>query len=117
MLGHQPLVIVDGAHNPAGADVLRAGRSPTTSRPAGRRDPGGRRAPRGRDPAEMLEAFRADDARLVVCCTPPSPRAVPAAEVAAGPRAIGCDEVLVDWTWRKRATWRWTWPSPTTPCW
>jgi folylpolyglutamate synthase/dihydropteroate synthase len=29
----------------------------------------------------------------VVCCTPPTPRAVPAADLAAAARRIGCDSV------------------------
>ena len=43
----------------------------------------------------MLEALGAADADLVVACTPPSPRAVPAAEVAAAARALGVDAEAV----------------------
>ncbi len=42
----------------------------------------------------MLEALRADEFDLVVCCTAPSPRGIPAAEVAAAARSIGCDQVV-----------------------
>jgi len=42
----------------------------------------------------MLTALRADDAALVVCCTAPSPRGIPATEAADAARAIGCDDVL-----------------------
>ena len=45
----------------------------------------------GRDPVEMLRAFDAGSARLVVACPPPSPRALPAAEVAAAARALGTE--------------------------
>jgi len=39
----------------------------------------------------MLEAFDAGSARLVIACPPPSPRALPAAEVAAAARALGTE--------------------------
>jgi dihydrofolate synthase / folylpolyglutamate synthase len=92
VLGHQPLVIIDGAHNPAGADscisVLEDDFAPV-----------GQQLLvvgflRGRDPAEMLSALRADDASVVVCCAPPSPRGIPAAETAAAAQALGCDDVI-----------------------
>jgi len=94
VLGHQPLVIVDGAHNPAGADACASVFEDDF-------DPVGRRILvvgllRGRDPADMLGALRADAAAIVVCCTPPSPRAVPAEETAAAARAIGAPEVIVE---------------------
>jgi dihydrofolate synthase/folylpolyglutamate synthase len=92
VLGHQPLVIVDGAHNPAGADtcatVMAEDFAPVGEviLVAG--------FLRGRDPREMLEALRADEAAWVICCTPPSPRGIPAEETAAAARAMGCDQVL-----------------------
>ena len=43
----------------------------------------------------MLTALRADEADLVICCAPDSPRAVPASEVGLAARALGCDEVEV----------------------
>jgi dihydrofolate synthase/folylpolyglutamate synthase len=43
----------------------------------------------------MLEGFRVRDDDLVVCCTPPTPRALPAEHVAAAARDLGVDEVLV----------------------
>ena len=48
---------------------------------------------RGRDPDEMLSALRADEFDIVICCTAPSPRGMPAAEVAAAARRLGCDDV------------------------
>ncbi len=91
ILDHQPLVIVDGAHNPAGADVCASVFFQDF-------DPAGRRVLvvgclRGRDPGEMLAALRADDFDQVVCCTAPSPRGLPASEVARAARELGCDEV------------------------
>jgi dihydrofolate synthase/folylpolyglutamate synthase len=92
VLGHQPLVIVDGAHNPAGADVCASVLADDFS-------PAGELLLvcgflRGRDPGVMLSALRADEAAVVVCCTPPSPRGIPAQDTAAAARAIGCDDVL-----------------------
>ena len=93
VLGHQPLVIVDGAHNPQGADACAEVMADDF-------DPAGRRLLvvgllKGKDPTEMLSALRADEADLVVCCTPDSPRAVPASEISLAARALGCDEVVV----------------------
>jgi dihydrofolate synthase/folylpolyglutamate synthase len=93
VLGHQPLVIIDGAHNPAGADVCATVFFEDF-------DPVGRRilvvgCLKGRDLHDMLSAFRADEFDKVVCCTAPSPRGLPAEELAAAARALGCDDVVV----------------------
>lgn len=93
ILDHQPLVIVDGAHNPAGADVCSSVFFQDF-------DPAGQRVLvvgclRGREPGEMLAALRADEFDLVVCCTAPSPRGRPAVELAEAARALGCDDVRV----------------------
>jgi dihydrofolate synthase / folylpolyglutamate synthase len=93
VLGHQPLVIVDGAHNPAGADACAEVMADDFA-PAGRRIlVVGFLA--GREPADMLAALRADEADRVICCSPDSPRAMPASEVALAARALGCDDVEV----------------------
>lgn len=91
VMGHQPLVIVDGAHNPAGADVCASVFFDDF-------EPAGQRllvvgCLRGRDPTDLLAALRADEFDLVVAVTPPSPRGRPAEEVAAAARALGCEEV------------------------
>lgn len=44
---------------------------------------------KGRDPADMLDALGAVDAGLVVACTPDSPRAITAPEVAGSADAMG----------------------------
>jgi len=90
VLGRQPLAIVDGAHNPAGADTCASVFFDDF-------DPEGRRilvVGTLREPGEMLAALRADEFDLVFACTAPSPRGVPAAEVAAAARALGCDDVV-----------------------
>lgn len=76
-----PLVIVDGAHNPAGAEAAVA----TFEDGFG---VGGQRVlivgmMSERDPRWMLESLEADRADLVIACTPRSPRAMPAADLAA----------------------------------
>lgn len=93
VVGYQPLVILDGAHNPHGADVC-ADVFFTDFDPAGQRIlvVG---CLRGREPVAMLEALRADEFDTVICCTAPSPRGVPGGEVAAAARQIGCDDVVV----------------------
>lgn len=93
VLGHQPLVIVDGAHNPAGADACAEVMADDFA-------PAGRRLLvvgflQGRDPADMLSALRADEADKVICCSPDSPRAMPASEIALAAAALGCEDVVV----------------------
>ncbi|MAT04473.1 MAG: bifunctional folylpolyglutamate synthase/dihydrofolate synthase [Acidimicrobiaceae bacterium] len=91
VLGVQPLTIIDGAHNPPGADVC-AGVFFDDFHPEGRRI---LIVGTLRDPGEMLAALRADEFDVVHACTAPSPRGVPGAEVAKAARALGCDEVYV----------------------
>ena len=91
---HAPLLIIDGAHNPDGATA--AARTLTEEF-----DVVGRRVLvvgmlRGRDPVQMLEALEVRRADLLVACTPPSARAMPAAEVAAVGRALGVLTEQVD---------------------
>jgi folylpolyglutamate synthase/dihydropteroate synthase len=91
VLGRQPLTIVDGAHNPAGADSCAQVFFDDFS-------PDGRRllvVATLRDPMEMLEALRADEFDVVFACTAPSPRGVKGSEVAEAARALGCDDVMV----------------------
>lgn len=91
VVGHQPLVILDGAHNPAGADVCAQVFFADF-------DPVGQRvlvvgALAGRDISDTLSALRADDFDLVIAAPAPSPRALPAREIAEAARALGCDNV------------------------
>lgn len=91
VLGVQPLTIIDGAHNPPGADVC-------AEVFFGDFHPEGRRIlviGTLRDPAEMLAAIRADEFDVVHACTAPSPRGVPGDAVAKAARDVGCDEVYV----------------------
>jgi len=92
VLGHQPLVIVDGAHNPMGADSCAQVFFDDF-------DPAGSKILvvgflRGRDAREMLSALRADEFDVVFTCTAPSPRGMPAAELTTAAKALGCDNVV-----------------------
>ena len=91
VVGHQPLVILDGAHNPAGADVCASVFFDDF-------DPHGQRilvvgALGGRDIADTLSALKADEFERVICCTAPSPRARTAGEIAQVARDMGCSNV------------------------
>jgi dihydrofolate synthase / folylpolyglutamate synthase len=92
VLGHQPLVIVDGAHNPAGADSCADVFFDDF-------DPAGRRllvvgCLHGRDPREMLSALRADEFDTIFTCVAPTPRGMPAADVSAAARSLGCSDIV-----------------------
>jgi dihydrofolate synthase/folylpolyglutamate synthase len=89
VISRDPLLILDGAHNPAGAARSTAAIEEAFAGRGGRILVVGMLV--GRDPVEMLEAFDAGSARLVVTCPPPSPRAMPAAEVAASAMTLGTD--------------------------
>jgi dihydrofolate synthase/folylpolyglutamate synthase len=86
VVGHGPLVLLDGAHNVAGAHALREALAEEFPA-AGRTLVVG--LLREKDPPAMLEAFGVPDADRVVVCEPPSPRAHPAADVAAAARRLG----------------------------
>ncbi len=90
-----PICVLDGAHNPAGA--LAATQALDEAFGAvvkGRILVIG--LLQGREPTEMLRCFDAGRARLVVACPPPSPRALPPAEVAAAARSLGTDTEETD---------------------
>lgn len=91
VLGVQPLTIIDGAHNPPGADVC-------ADVFFGDFHPEGRRilvVGTLREPGEIVAALRADEFDVVHACTAPSPRGVPGADVARAARELGCEEVFV----------------------
>lgn len=95
VMGREPLVVVDGAHNPDGA----AAAARTLAEEF---DVAGRTILvvgilQGRDPVQMLESLDARHADLLIACTPESPRAVPAAELAEAARAVPVlTEVVAD---------------------
>jgi dihydrofolate synthase/folylpolyglutamate synthase len=92
VMGHQPLVIIDGAHNSPGADTCASVFFDDF-------DPAGRRilvvgCLLGRDPRDMLSALRADEFDVVITCTAPSSRGMAADELTAAARSLGCDQVV-----------------------
>jgi dihydrofolate synthase/folylpolyglutamate synthase len=87
VVGRSPLVIVDGAHNPDGATTVAetleddfdiTGRLIVIVGLLG-----------GRDAGQILEALAIRRADLVLTVTPDSPRALPAAELAAVAEGLG----------------------------
>ncbi len=87
VVARNPLCLLDGAHNPAGATASTAAVDETFAGVAGRILVVG--LLQGREPTEMLSALGASQARLVVACPPPSPRALPPDEVAAAAESLG----------------------------
>ncbi len=93
VLGHQPLVLLDGAHNVAGAEALRAALAeefPETPRTlvVG--------LLREKEPHEMLDALDAKQSARVLCCRPPSPRALDPDVVAAAAVDLGVDPKRIE---------------------
>jgi dihydrofolate synthase / folylpolyglutamate synthase len=88
VVGRQPLVLLDGAHNVAGAHALvdaLAEEFPDASRTlvVG--------LLREKDPHEMLEALAVVGAADLVCCRAPSPRALDPGAIAAAAIDLGVD--------------------------
>ena len=87
VLGSQPLVVVDGAHNPAGADALSEALMEAFSVE-------GRKVVvlgmlEGRDPAAILGPLHAAGIDHVVCVTPDTPRAMPVEKIVTAAAALG----------------------------
>lgn len=88
-----PLVIVDGAHNPAGASAAISAIDEEFHVVGlrylivGMMD--------DKDPTEMLSALNARDAELIICCAPDWPRARDAATIAAAARELGASAEVV----------------------
>ncbi len=92
-VARQPLVVLDGAHNVAGARALRdaldeeLGPMPRTVLMGLLKE---------KDPTEMLAAFGLDGTRRLVLCRPPSPRALDPEIVAQAAVAMGFDADAID---------------------
>jgi dihydrofolate synthase / folylpolyglutamate synthase len=93
VVGHQPLVLLDGVKNVAGAHALRAALaeefadSPRTLVVGLMRE---------KQPHEMLDALGVVDCARVVCCRPESPRGHDPEVVAAAAYDLGVDRDAVD---------------------
>ncbi len=105
VLHRGPLLVLDGAHNPDGARAAARALAEEFDVAGRRRWVLGVLA--GRDLDEMLDGFGIRGGDHVTACTPDSPRAVPAAEVAAAavrhgveaePVADVADAVRLAWT-------------------
>ena len=87
IVGREPTIVLDAAHNVDGARACRATLheeftlSGTIIVVVGMLG--------GRDVAEMLEAIGATEAGFLIACTPDSPRAIPAPEVASVATSLG----------------------------
>ena len=93
VMGTQPLILLDGAHNAAGAAALvRALRDEFTEQPrtlvVG--------LLRDKDASEMLAALDVAVVERLVCTRPPTPRALAPMAVAEAAIALGVDEERID---------------------
>ncbi|MDA8380575.1 MAG: Mur ligase family protein [Actinomycetota bacterium] len=99
IVGRRPLCILDGAHNVAGFAAAVASLAEDFSLGVAGRE---RRVVAvvgmltGRDPDAILAGFGEDLVAGVVACTPDSPRAMPAAAVAAAARRRGLTATVVE---------------------
>jgi dihydrofolate synthase/folylpolyglutamate synthase len=89
VIGHHPLVLIDGAHNVAGMEALAvavtegfAVDGPTVAVVG---------MLRGRDPSAMLSALAPVGIRTLYACAPDSPRAIAPEVIAEAGRALGLD--------------------------
>lgn len=94
VVGRRPLVLLDGAHNVAGAQALRSALAEEFHTTGPRTLVVG--FMRERDPAEMLVALGIDDTHLLVACPPPSPRALDPHAIARAARELGFDEERIE---------------------
>ncbi len=92
VMGRGPLFLLDGAHNVAGMQALRASLNEEFGA-------GSRTFIIGllveKSAEEMLSALELDDAETVICVAPPSPRAMDPAVVAAAAQALGGADLRV----------------------
>jgi dihydrofolate synthase/folylpolyglutamate synthase len=93
VVSHEPLVILDGAHNAAGAEALVLALEEEFV-PAPRTLVVG--LMREKDATVMLAALGATEAEWVFACPPPSPRAMPAADLADAALELGVDPDRVE---------------------
>jgi dihydrofolate synthase/folylpolyglutamate synthase len=94
VVARQPLVLLDGAHNVAGAEALRYALSEEFATGARSLVIG---LLREKDPYEMLAALGIDEVDgVVVCCRPPSPRALDPETIAKAAIDMGVGEDRVE---------------------
>jgi dihydrofolate synthase/folylpolyglutamate synthase len=93
IVGHEPLVVLDGAHNVAGAHALRDALAEEFP-PAPRTLVVG--LLREKDPQEMLDALGATDAARIVCCRPPTSRGLDPSRLADAAVDLGIAPEVVE---------------------
>ena len=93
VVGRQPLIVLDGAHNPDGAAAATATLADDFLVSGSRVLVLGFLS--GRDPAAMAAGFEVGPGDTVIACAPKSPRAIPAEEVAAIAAERGADTAVV----------------------
>lgn len=93
VVGREPTLILDGAHNPQGAAAALATLEEAFARLGSWVLVVGMVG--GKDPHEMLEALGARDFDAVICCEPHWSRAVPAEAIAAAAAAMGISAEVV----------------------
>ncbi len=94
VLHRAPLLVLDGAHNPDGARAAATTLDDEFDIPGTRRWVLGILA--GRDLDEMLDAFGVRPGDQVIATTPPTPRGVPATDLAAAVEARGIAVEAID---------------------
>ncbi len=92
VIDRDPLTILDGAHNPAGAAAAAATLAEEFAANPGRVILIGLLT--GRDPGEVLDSLEAQRAHLVIVCPPPSPRAMDPAIIVAECQKRGISVVV-----------------------
>jgi dihydrofolate synthase / folylpolyglutamate synthase len=92
VVGHEPLVLLDGVKNVAGARALRVALAEEFAGLSRTFVVG---LMREKEPREMLEALGVRDASLLVCCRPDSPRGYDPAVLADTARELGMDRASV----------------------
>jgi dihydrofolate synthase/folylpolyglutamate synthase len=88
----EPLVVLDGAHNSEGAGAAAETMYEDFSVSGDVLVVVGLMSPR--DPVGVLSALEVERSGLVIACEPASPRAVPAADVAAAAEELGASAVV-----------------------
>ncbi len=90
---HEPLVVLDGAHNVAGAHALRAALAEEFANGPRTLVVG---LLREKEPHEMLEALGALEAARLVCCRPPTSRGLDPARLADAAAELGVASEIID---------------------
>jgi dihydrofolate synthase / folylpolyglutamate synthase len=93
LVGRHPLVLLDGAHNVAGAEALRSALAEEFA-PAPRTLVVG--LLREKEPREMLRALGLDDVEQLVCARPPNARALDPALVTEAAVELGFPEERIE---------------------